>query len=333
MINIDQLLAEINSKGKLLIKEWIDQGYREDLHLDFKCKSSPSTPAPNDFDRKNYSKALSGFSNSDGGILVWGVEAPGSGNSQRYRRPIKHVRAFAEHLDSLVSRLVNPSVQGVINTVIFENKNQDTGYVVSYIPRSSRAPHRAEADGLKHYYKRYGDSFKPIEHYELEYMFGLRSAPDLGVFWGAEGFNDGSNSGNIRCFINIGITNYGREIAKYPCLRLRFDKTTIYKHDVSYEPSLIYYSTPTRGSKNNIVVVTARVTPGLVIYPEDHMIFFVFNFDTPLSSILTNTLPSFNLSYDLFSQHFKSLFGQTLKISGKKICENIKRKLDLSVSI
>ena len=54
MINIDQLLSEINSKGKLLIKEWIDQGYREDLHLDFKCKSVPSSPAPSDFDRKNY---------------------------------------------------------------------------------------------------------------------------------------------------------------------------------------------------------------------------------------------------------------------------------------
>lgn len=333
MISIDELLKVINSKGKLLIKEWIDQGYREDLHLDFKCKSQPSTSNPNDFDRKNYSKALSGFSNSDGGILVWGVEAPGSGTSERYRRPIKHVRAFAEHLDSLISRLVSPSVSGVVNTVIFENKSQDTGYVISYIPRSQRSPHRAEADGLKHYYKRYGDSFKPIEHYELEYMFGLRLAPDLGVFWGAEGYADESSIGNIHCFINIGITNYGTEIAKYPCLRLRFDKTSIYKHNSQYEPSLIYYSSPTRGSKNNITVVTARVTPGLVIYPEDHMIFFVFSFDVPLSSILANSIPSFNLSYDLFSQHFKSKFGQTLKISGKKIAENIKRKLDLSISM
>lgn len=332
-MNIDDILEALKTKGKALIKEWIDQGYREDLHLDFKCKSSPNTSKPNDFDRKNYSKALSGFGNSDGGLLIWGVQAPGSGNSTRSKQPIKGVRAFAEHLDSLVSRLVSPSVSGVSNTVIFENKAQDTGYVVSYIPRSDRAPHRAEADGLKHYYKRYGDSFKPVEHYELEYMFGVRSAPDLGVFWGAEGYNDGSDSGIIKCYINIGLTNYGKAIAKYPCLRLRFDTTSIYKHDNHYENDLIYYSSPIRGAKPNIVTVTARVTPGLVIYPEDHMIFFVFKCEVELSQILTNTLPSFSLSYDLFAQNFKSVFGESFKISGKKISENIKRKLDFSISV
>ena len=103
-----------------LLNRWVDDGVREDLHLDFKRKSHPYEVKLNDDDRRNYSKALSGFANSDSGIIVWGIGAPGSGTNERTRHPIHNARGFAEYLDSFISRLVSPPVAGAENLVILE---------------------------------------------------------------------------------------------------------------------------------------------------------------------------------------------------------------------
>ena len=160
------LFDQFVDQGLSLLERWVREGTREDLHLDFKRKAHPREARLSDEDRKNYSKALSGFANSDSGIIVWGVGAPGSGTSDRSKHPISPVRGFAEYLDSFISRLVSPSVAGAENHVIFEDEESDIGYVISYVPKSSRAPHRAEAEGLKHYYMRYGESFKIAEHFD-----------------------------------------------------------------------------------------------------------------------------------------------------------------------
>ena len=116
--------------------------------------------------------------------LLFGIGAPGSGPNERTKHPISNVNSFAEHLDSYISCLVSPSVRGAVNHVIFENGSETDGYVISYIPKSLNPPHRAESEGLKQYYVRYGESFKIAEHYELEFMFGKRYVPVLNVFWG-----------------------------------------------------------------------------------------------------------------------------------------------------
>ena len=45
----------------------------ENLYLDFKKAADGKGPATKP-DRKNLSKALSGFANSEGGVIVWGVQ-------------------------------------------------------------------------------------------------------------------------------------------------------------------------------------------------------------------------------------------------------------------
>jgi hypothetical protein len=44
----------------------------EDLHLDFKQLQRPFEHRD---DKRNLAKALSGFANSDGGIIIWGIDA------------------------------------------------------------------------------------------------------------------------------------------------------------------------------------------------------------------------------------------------------------------
>ena len=132
-------------------------------------------------DKKNYAKALSAFANSAGGIIVWGIDAPSAPKGIRGKVPIRQPQVFAEHLDSLASRLVSPPVEGVENLVVREPDG--SGYVVSYIPKSLHAPHRAESHHTKKYYQRSGDSFLQLEHWQLEYMFGRRLVPELRLLW------------------------------------------------------------------------------------------------------------------------------------------------------
>jgi len=183
---------------------------------------------------------------------------------------------------------------------------------------------------LKHYYKRYGDSFKICEHYELEYMFGRRLQPDLRIFWGVDiedSFKDKTGETNLICHVKIGLTNFGKAIANFACLRLRFDGTSPYIHAESQESELIHYSKPLPASKTNFIIVTARALPGLVIYPEDHMHFFTFDLRCRHSDIVASRLPKFELYYDLFAEDVKGITGANFSIVGKKIGEAIKKKL------
>jgi predicted HTH transcriptional regulator len=55
------------------IESYIKDGQEENLSLDFKTLTDSSLSKRDD--RKNLAIALSGFANSEGGIIVWGVDA------------------------------------------------------------------------------------------------------------------------------------------------------------------------------------------------------------------------------------------------------------------
>ena len=153
----EDLFARFRTGGIKTLNSILREKFREDLYLDYKRKSRPSTPTPGEDDMRNFSKALSGFANSDGGLLIWGVDAPGSGAGPRVKKPLADAAGFAGHLDSLTSRMVTPRVEGVENIVLRDGRRG--GFVVTHIPRSVHAPHRAEHHAIRKYYQRSGDSF------------------------------------------------------------------------------------------------------------------------------------------------------------------------------
>lgn len=330
------IFEELRKKDLDLINKWVAECYREDLHLDFKRKSKTLTPELDDNDKRNYSKALSGFANSDGGVIVWGIDAPGSGLATRAKFPIDNVVAFAEQLDSMASRLVVPQVDGVLNHVIFEDKLKATGYVVSVIPQSIAAPHRAEYHSYKRYYQRSGDSFIQLEHWQLEYMFGRRQVPDLKVAWTVipssrylddhifpEGIlklkhDEGSSKDAV---IRVCILNKGRAIAKYACLRLHYrSEHNRYRINKKYRHNLIDYSKPVRTYfKPGYHEITARARPGLVVYPNDRMPFFEFYFSCSEEELKNKKIPDFTVYYDLFAEHIRGVTAQKLTIPGDAI--------------
>lgn len=109
-------------------------------------------------------------------------------------------------LNELTSRAVNPVVDGVIHKPLFSG--DDSGFVVTLVPESESGPHMAKL-GEDRYYKRSGDTFYKLEHFDLEDMFGRRKKPKLTLE--ATFIHNG-------CEIIIGIRNEGRGAAKAPYL-------------------------------------------------------------------------------------------------------------------
>jgi len=201
------LLETFTSLNLADLQEYVDTQQDENLFLDFKRVNRPDLT--NSDDKKNLAKALSGFSNSSGGLIIWGVDA--RKNAQGIdcaweMKPIQMVKRFLSRLNELTGLAVSPIVDGVQHRIIETDK--DDGFVVTYIPESDSGPHMAKM-GDDRYYKRSGDSFYRLEHFDLEDMFGRRPRPILDL-------NTRITGTGLNSKIIIGIKNIGRGSAKAP---------------------------------------------------------------------------------------------------------------------
>lgn len=160
------------------VRDFVKNQIAEDLFLEFKTANYPSGI---DFDKKNFSKCLSGFANSSGGILIWGISAKEQKNKADVAnelKPIQDLISFENYLKKNEGNAIVPLIEGVEYRRIFESEN--SGYLLVYIPQSDRAPHMGLfAD--KRYYKRSGDSFYMCEHFDLIDMLNRKTSPKVAI--------------------------------------------------------------------------------------------------------------------------------------------------------
>lgn len=195
------------------IEGFINEQQEEHVGLDFK-EVNDSTM--NKADRKNFAKALSGFANSSGGILVWGVQAcKQNGDEHDYAcglPGIDDAPLFVQKLNEHTGSSVMPIVEGVENAVIPTGKGSH-GFAKTFIPESDLCPHQAKA-GITQYFKRSGDSFYKMEHYDIADMFGKRRRPALDVSY------EISLWSKDKLRVRIWLENNGRGTAKSPYIAL-----------------------------------------------------------------------------------------------------------------
>ena len=77
------------------IERYIEESQEEHIALEFKTVNHPiyNDGNKND-DKKNFSKVLSGFANSNGGIVIWGIKAQKNLSGQdvaKEKKPIKEL--------------------------------------------------------------------------------------------------------------------------------------------------------------------------------------------------------------------------------------------------
>lgn len=182
----------------------------EGIHFDYKCKQDSRTPQLEESDKRNLAKALSGFANSGGGVLLWGVK---EGLSLQFH-PISHVQTFLKNLLELGGLATDPAVPGLQGDWLPSKHDPTTGFAALLIPESPLPPHRVVLkikDTQHHYYIRTGSDFLVATHSQLEDMFGRRPRPNLVAVVRADFAYDPPSS---RWQIAFDVVNQGRGMAK-----------------------------------------------------------------------------------------------------------------------
>lgn len=150
----------------------------------------------------NWSKALSAFANTSGGLLIWGVKC--SRNSDGIDEPsgfdlVKDSRLLREKLIALHTQANSDFVEGVdIKEVEFQGGGS---VLVCYIPEGANKPYRADYAG-KAYYMRIQSNSVIMPHAMLRTMFYPRVSPKFELTLTASIRHEG-NGQHIDCVFNL----------------------------------------------------------------------------------------------------------------------------------
>jgi len=202
-------------------------GKSEDLYFDAKTVNSESFKA--DSDQGPLAKVISAFANSDGGVIIYGLEAKRDNEGRDVvvaTKLIKDVELVCSRVLELVGQLLQPPVEGIV--VQSRNDSIEGGYVLVFVPASDSGPHRARPQ--REYYRRHGSTSQPMEHYELEETFGRRKKPKLELY-ARVARRVGNRAEGFHALIVIGVKNTGRGLAKYPGICLRNCRAHGYGYD------------------------------------------------------------------------------------------------------
>ena len=179
------LFRKLENEGEAAIREFIAEKTSEELFLDFKRSADHGGGSKlHQDDRKNLARAISGFGNSEGGIIVWGVECskdPVLGDIPTRTMPIMNPRRFVSWLESASSGCTLPSHPAVRHLPIDLSGNVG-GFVVTFIPPSQLVPHLCIVE-KNQYLIRAGSNFVPVPHGVLAGMFGRRPTAILSHTW------------------------------------------------------------------------------------------------------------------------------------------------------
>jgi hypothetical protein len=206
-----EIFERIKSQDMAAIEGFVADRQAEELFLDFKRSSNNGTETKlSNPDRKNLSKAISGFGNSEGGVIVWGIDCSPDLDGADVAKafvPIENPKRFASLLQGAISGCTIPPHTCVENHVI--EKADGKGFVVTLIPKSDATPHQSVQN--KQYYIRAGSDFVPTPHDVLAGMFGRRPQPH--VFHHFFLANPKLERGEMKISFGLAIHNEGPGIA------------------------------------------------------------------------------------------------------------------------
>jgi hypothetical protein len=179
MARAEDLFSMIVERGEDALDELIEQCASEELFLDFKRSGNNGAGnSLNIHDRNNLEKVISGFGNSEGGVVVWGIECssnPETGDVASEKVSIENPARFKSLVENAISGRTIPAHSKIQNHVI--TCDDGRGFVITLIPQSDHAPHQTTRDNK--YYMRAGSSFLPVPHAILAGMFGRRPQPHV----------------------------------------------------------------------------------------------------------------------------------------------------------
>ena len=176
----EELFIRIKETGAGGVHAMIKAHVVEELFLDYK-QSSTRLPGVklSDDDRKNLAKAIAGFGNSEGGVVVWGVDCRHTPNGDVPTKPIPISQpvALKTLFDGAIGGLTLPAHSAVENIAVLDTPRTD-GFVITYVPVGLHVPYQTLYP-KEEYYIRAGSGFQPTPHGVLAGMFGRTPQPNV----------------------------------------------------------------------------------------------------------------------------------------------------------
>ena len=131
---------------------------QESIHLDYKASKAISPK-----ERDEIAKDVSAFANSDGGVLIYGVEEDKASHLPvRIDDGVDDAVCSREWIENTITSRIIPKVDDC-RVVPLQVSPGRSLYVVS-VPKSIRGPHQASD---KRFYKRHNFKSEPMEEYEI----------------------------------------------------------------------------------------------------------------------------------------------------------------------
>ena len=152
------------------ISELVADGVRENVNLDYKSVGAlTNTP----YHKEEISKDVSGFANSAGGIIIYGVSENKhvpqdfDGNSS--------IVAKKEWIEQVINSNIEPRISGInVETITI---NDEHSVMIVNVPISHTA-HQAKD---RRYYHRYGSETLPMEDYQVKQTMNRAKEPVLRI--------------------------------------------------------------------------------------------------------------------------------------------------------
>lgn len=214
----EELFARLTKVGYTELERAWMEAWTESLFLDFKRSADNGAGTKlHAKDRDRLGKAVSGFANSEGGVLVWGVNCAKNGNGEDTADapvPLQNPARFAGWLEEATASVSIPQHRSIKHHAIEDPSLLGQGFVVSLIPAGDFVPYRNVTGKFDHcaYFIRAGNSFVPTPHGVLAGMFGRRPQPNILLKFFVGRIRK-LHDGHIDFGTNFGLQNKGAVVA------------------------------------------------------------------------------------------------------------------------
>lgn len=184
----EDLFASLKEGGERAIDSFISEERSEGLFLDYKRSADDGAGKKlHPTDRKNFGRAISGFGNSEGGVILWGVNChKDRGDLPDQKIPLQQPNRFISRLEGASSGCTIPPHSGIQHHSILRTDSNE-GFVVTLIKKSMFSPHLCIAEEPHRLLVRFGSNFEPAPYALLAGMFGKQPVPEIAIDYQFDG--------------------------------------------------------------------------------------------------------------------------------------------------
>lgn len=213
---------DIVDRGQQAIQDLCAAHTPEGQHLEFKRKSRPDQPGLAGDDKRALGESLSGMSNAEGGVILFGLadEKIDEVDCAQEPEPINNVDAVAGAIRGLIPNYLSPSNPD-IEVCSVHCMEEGAGVVAIRVGASDFRPHMSLAKGHHRYYQRVDAVNLPMVDFQVRDMLRINTAPRLKV--GYQLISNGRSGNQLSTQLVLTLQNDGQVSAKQPYIIIRPD--------------------------------------------------------------------------------------------------------------